>query len=108
VSRIGARPLLIDDSATAVGGMFWLPGSPSKAPTPAGCTGPVLLLGAGSGLLFVPASLAGLTKVNTGDTGVAFSLVNVGQQAGGSIGLAVVGTMAWSAVASSLRSTSPR
>ena len=38
------------------------------------------------------------------DTGVASSLVNVGQQVGGSIGLAVLGTVAWSAVASSLRS----
>ena len=38
------------------------------------------------------------------DAGVASSLVNVGQQVGGSIGLAVVGTVAWSAVASSLRS----
>ena len=38
------------------------------------------------------------------DTGVASSLVNVGQQVGGSIGLAVIGTVAWSAVYSSLRS----
>ena len=63
-----------------------------------------LLLGAGLGLLFVPIPLVGLTKVNTGDTGVASSLVNVGQQVGGAIGLAIVGTVAWSAVASNLRS----
>ena len=42
--------------------------------------------------------------MNTGDTGVASSLVNVGQQVGGAIGLAIVGTVAWSAVASNLRS----
>ena len=48
--------------------------------------------------------LVGLTKVKPGDTGVASSLVNVGEQVGGSIGLAVIGTVAWSAVASSLRS----
>jgi hypothetical protein len=35
---------------------------------------------------------------------VASSLVNVGQQVGGAIGLAIVGTVAWSAVASNLRS----
>jgi hypothetical protein len=46
----------------------------------------------------------GLTRVSDNDTGVASSLVNVGQQVGGSIGLAIVGTVAWSAVASSLRS----
>ena len=48
--------------------------------------------------------LVGLTKVSDNDTGVASSLVNVGQQVGGSIGLAFLGTVAWSAVASSLRS----
>ena len=52
----------------------------------------------------MPIPLVGLTKVNPGDTGVASSLVNVGQQVGGAIGLAIVGTVAWSAVASNLRS----
>jgi hypothetical protein len=35
---------------------------------------------------------------------VASSLVTVGQQVGGSIGLAILGTIAWSAVATSVRS----
>jgi len=55
-------------------------------------------------VLFVLIFLVGLTKVSNDDTGAASSLVNVGQQVGGSIGLAIVGTVAWSAVASSLRS----
>ena len=63
-----------------------------------------MLLGAALGPLFVLTFLVGLTKVSNNDTGVASSLVNVGQQVGGSIGLAVLGTVAWSAVASSLRS----
>jgi hypothetical protein len=49
-------------------------------------------------------ALVSLTKVRTQDTGVASSLVNVGQQVGGAIGLALLGTVAWSAVATSLRS----
>jgi len=49
-------------------------------------------------------SLIGLTKVRNDDTGVASSLINVGQQVGSSIGLAILGTVAWSAAASSLRS----
>jgi branched-subunit amino acid permease len=39
---------------------------------------------------------------------VASSLINVGQQVGGSIGLAVLGTVAWIVVASSLRSQPPQ
>jgi hypothetical protein len=66
--------------------------------------GPTLVLGAGLGLVFVPSSLVILNRVNADDAGAASSLNNVGQQVGGSIGLAVVGTVAWSAVASSLRS----
>ena len=104
MSRVGARPLLIAGSAAAAGGMFWLSRLTEHSTFAGGFLGPELLIGAGLGPLFVVISLVGLHKVNTGDTGVASSLVNVGQQVGGSIGLAVVGTVAWSAVASSLRS----
>ena len=104
VSRIGARPLLIAGSALAAGGMVWLSRITEHSTYAGGMLGPALLLGAGLGLLFVPMSLVILNKVNTSDTGAASSLNNVGLQVGGSIGLAVVGTVAWSAVASSLRS----
>ena len=66
--------------------------------------GPELLAGAGLGPLFVLIFLVGLIKVDNNDTGVASGLVNVGQQVGGAIGLAIVGTVAWSAVASTRRS----
>jgi EmrB/QacA subfamily drug resistance transporter len=104
VSRVGARPLLIAGSAIAAGGMFWLSRISEHSTYPGGMLGPELVLGAGLGLVFVPTSLVILSKVNASDAGAASSLVNVGQQVGGSIGLAIVGTVAWSAVASSLRS----
>ena len=104
VTRIGARPLLIAGSALGAGGMFWMSRITEHSTFAGGMLGPEMVLGAGLGLLFVVIYLVGLTKVRNDDTGVASSLVNVGQQVGGSIGLAVVGTVAWSAVASSLRS----
>jgi len=52
--------------------------------------GPTLVLGAGLGLVFVPTSLVILNKVSADDAGAASSLNNVGQQVGGSIGLAIV------------------
>jgi predicted MFS family arabinose efflux permease len=104
VSRIGARPLLISGSAVAAGGMFWLSRITEHSTYAGGFLGPELLLGAGLGPLFVLVSLVGLHRVNTGDSGVASSLVNVGQEVGGSIGLAVVGTVVWSAVAGNLKS----
>jgi hypothetical protein len=62
----------------------------------------MMLTAAGIGLIFVPLSLGALAKVADDDAGVAASLLNTGQQVGGALGLAVLGTVAWSAVASSL------
>jgi EmrB/QacA subfamily drug resistance transporter len=104
VSRIGARPLMIAGSAAATGGMFWLSRVNEHSTYASGLLGPMLLTAAGLGLLFAPLLLVSLIKVPNNDTGVASSLVNVGQQVGGAIGLAVLGTVAWSAVANSLRS----
>ena len=41
----------------------------------------------------------------TGMPGLASSLVNTGQQVGGSIGLAILGTVAWTVVANTIRSS---
>jgi hypothetical protein len=108
VRRIGARPLLITGGALSAGGMFWLSRITEHSSYVGGMLGPTLVLGAGLGLVFVPSSLVILNRVNAGDAGAASSLNNVGQQVGGSIGLAVVGTVAWSAVASSLRSAAAK
>jgi hypothetical protein len=47
--------------------------------------------------------LTALSRVRADVAGVASSLLNTGQQIGGSIGLAVLGTVAWTSVANSLR-----
>ena len=104
VSRIGARPLMLAGSAIATGGMFWLSRINENSHYVSGLLGPMLVTALGMGLLFVPISLVALTKVSDRDAGVASSLINTGQQVGGSIGLAVLGTVAWSAVATSIRS----
>ena len=104
VSRIGARPLMIAGAAASTGGMFWLSRVNEHSHYVSGLLGPMLVTAAGLGLLFAPLLLVSLIKVADHDTGVASSLVNVGQQVGGAVGLAVLGTVAWSAVANSLRS----
>jgi len=106
VSRIGARPLMIIGPAMAAGGMFWLAQISEHSTYAGGLLGPMILTGFGMGLTFVPLSLVSLAKVSNDDAGVASSLLNTGQQVGGSIGLAILGTVAWSAVASSLHSAS--
>ena len=104
VNRIGARPLMITGSVLGTGGMIWLSRVTEHSTYAGGLLGPMLLTAAGMGLLFVPISLVSLTKVGNNDAGVASSLLNVGQQVGGALGLAILGTVAWSAVANSLHS----
>ena len=63
----------------------------------------MLVTSCGLGLVFVPLSLVALHNVAEQDSGVASSLLNTGQQVGGAIGLAVLGTVAWTTVADSVR-----
>jgi EmrB/QacA subfamily drug resistance transporter len=105
IGRIGARPLLIAGSAISASGMFWLSRITEHSTFSGGLLGPSLLTGAGLGMLFMPLTLVALSKVADRDAGLASSLVNTGQQVGGSIGLAILGTVAWTVVASTARNS---
>jgi hypothetical protein len=63
--------------------------------------GPTIVIGAGAALLFITLSLVALNRVAEADSGVASSLLNTGQQLGGAIGLALLGTVAWTVAAHS-------
>ena len=63
----------------------------------------MLVTAAGLGMLFMPLTLVALSRVSDRDAGLASSLPNVGQQVGGSIGLALLGTVAWTVVANTAR-----
>ncbi len=104
VGRIGARPLLIAGSAIAAGGMFWLSRITEHSTYAGGLLGPMMVTAAGLGMLFMPITLVALSKVEDRDAGLASSLLNTGQQVGGAIGLAVLGTVAWTVVSNSARS----
>jgi EmrB/QacA subfamily drug resistance transporter len=103
VSRVGARPLLLAGAPTAAAGLFWLSGISEDGSYATDVLGPMLVLATGLGLLFVPLTLVAMSKVRDEDSGVAASLRNTGQQVGGSIGLAVLGTVAWTVVANTVR-----
>jgi len=105
VGRIGARPILIAGTVLSAGGMFWLSRISADSSYAGGLLGPMLVTGVGLGSLFMPLFLVALSKVEERDAGLASSLVNTGQQVGGSIGLAILGTVAWTVFANHLRSS---
>jgi EmrB/QacA subfamily drug resistance transporter len=102
VPRIGARPLLLAGSLIGAGGMFWLSRISEHSTYAGGLLGPMMVTAAGLGMLFMPLTLVALSKVDDRDAGLASSLLNTGQQVGGAIGLAVLGTVAWTVVANSI------
>ena len=103
VARIGPRPLIVAGSAMVAGGMFWFSRLTEHAGYASHLLGPQLVSSFGLGLVFVPLALVALHNVAEQDSGVASSLLNTAQQVGGAIGLALLGTVAWTAVANSVR-----
>ena len=57
----------------------------------------LILVGAGLGLVFPPATNTATARVDPAESGIASSLVSVGQQVGGSLGTALLNTVAVSA-----------
>jgi EmrB/QacA subfamily drug resistance transporter len=103
VPRVGARALLTAGSVTFAGGLYWLSRLSQHGSYLHTVLAPTVLIGAGLGMLFVPITLVAMAKVADHESGVAASLRNAGQQVGGSVGLAVLGSVVWTVVADNAR-----
>jgi EmrB/QacA subfamily drug resistance transporter len=92
VSRFRPWTLMVAGLLPVVAGMTWLSRISPGTGYLAGILGPMVLIGAGMGVVFVPLTMASLSGVRPEDSGAASSMVNVMQQVGGSLGLAVLVT----------------
>jgi EmrB/QacA subfamily drug resistance transporter len=90
VARFPAKPLMVAGLLPVIAAMAWLSRVSASTSYLTGLLGPMLLLGAGIGVVFVPLTTASLAGVAPEDSGAAASLVNVMQQVGGSVGLAAL------------------
>ena len=88
--------------------MYWFSRISVHTTYASGLLGPMLVTATGLGLLSVPLSLVALNRVRDQDSGLASSLLSTGQVVGGAIGLAALGTVAWTAVANSVRTQAAR
>jgi len=98
VSRFRPWTLMVTGMLPVVAGMAWLSRIAPGTGYLAGVLGPMVLIGAGMGVVFVPLTMASLAGVRPEDSGAASSMVNVMQQVGGSLGLAVLVTAAGNAM----------
>jgi EmrB/QacA subfamily drug resistance transporter len=94
IGRVGPRPLLIVGTLVSAGGMFWLSGIDADSGYAGSLFGPLLIVGSGIGLCFVPLTLAAVAGVRGEESGISSALLNASQQVGGALGLAVLGTVA--------------
>ncbi|MGH3302177.1 MAG: MFS transporter, partial [Streptosporangiaceae bacterium] len=93
VARFGPRRLMIVGLLPVVAGMSWLGQLTAGTSYFPGVLVPMLLLGVGMGVVFVPLTMASLAGVPAQDSGAAASMVNVMQQVGGALGLAILVTI---------------
>ena len=95
--RFGAKPLMLAGLIPVVAGMAWLSELSPSSTYLTGVLGPMLLFGAGMGVVFVPLTMTSLAGVAPADSGAGASMVNVMQQVGGALGLAILVTVFGSA-----------
>ena len=90
IPLVGGYRLMLIGMVPVVVGMAWLSRVSPQTGYWSGVFGPMALLGAGMGVVFVPLTTASLAGVRPQESGAASSMVNVMQQLGGSVGLAVL------------------
>jgi EmrB/QacA subfamily drug resistance transporter len=103
IARFGPKPLMLAGLLPVVAGMTWLTQLSPGTSYLQGILGPMLLLGSGMGVTFVPLTMASLAGVRPEDSGSASSMVNVTQQVGGALGLAILVTVFGSTDKSAVR-----
>ena len=92
--RVGVRPLLQAGTLVAAGGFAWLSAISPHASYWSHVFGPGILISLALGLLFTPLAAAATAGVAVSEAGLASGVLNTSRQIGGSLGLAVLATIA--------------
>ena len=107
IGRIGPRVPITLGALAIAGGMLWLSQITDHATYVADMLGPLVILSVGFGLVFFPTTLVAVSGAARNESGLASAVLNVSQQLGGSIGLAVLGTVAASVTRHQLLNVRP-
>lgn len=95
--RFGPKPIMVVGAVLITAGMAWLSRISASTGYASGILGPMLLFGLGAGCSFMPLSVIILSGVRRHESGAAAGLLQTMQQAGGSLGMAILVTVYGSA-----------
>ncbi len=102
IRRVGVRNLAVGGIALAAAGLAVLTQLPVHGSYLGNLFSGLFPMSIGMGLTFVPITLLGTGGVSDNDAGLASGLFNTAQQVGGSLGLAILSTLAASQTSSLL------
>jgi len=90
--KVGPKPFMVAGAALSVAGLFWLSLIKANSGYVDGLLGPMVVFAIGMGFLFVPITVVAVAGVEPRESGSASGLLNVMQQIGGTVGLAILTT----------------
>jgi EmrB/QacA subfamily drug resistance transporter len=94
LSRFSARCLVLAGGTLATLGMTWIAQLPGHPDYSAQLLGPMVVIGAGVGLMLLPLAASATAGIEPRYAGLASGLFNMARQLGGAIGLAALVTVA--------------
>ena len=100
--RVGPKPLIFAGMLLGAGALFWLSQIDGTTTYGSGVVGPLILMGLGLGTAMSTSINTATLGVDPQDAGVASATVNTMQQVGGSVGTALLSSVAGTAAASYL------
>ena len=102
VDRFTPKPVLITGLAIGTGGFIFLTQLSGHNDYLNHVLPAMVILGVGFGISFVPATIAATSGVAREDSGLASGLLNATQEVGGSLGLAILSTVATTRITNAL------
>jgi EmrB/QacA subfamily drug resistance transporter len=94
IARTGPRRFLIAGMGLICAGLLLLGRAAVDGSYAADVLAPFVLAGAGIGMTFVSVTIAGMAGARAAEVGLASGLINTSRQIGGSLGLAILATLA--------------
>jgi predicted MFS family arabinose efflux permease len=107
VGRTGPRLPITAGAVIVAGGLAWLSRIGVNANYVTDILPALIALSVGLGLIFFPTTVVAVAGADRRESGLASAMLNVSQQLGGSIGLAVMGTIAANVTRSELAGVRP-